>query len=163
MLTLTEWAARWGIPRAALDELLLTTYQPPVVSGLSGELAVQQLIRAEAPALGCWLARNNSGACVDDSGRQVRYGLGNDSAKLNAVLKSSDLIGITPVTDPVSSHRYGVFTAVEVKAPGYRGPRTKHDMAQARFHLLVQQHGGLAGFASDIEHYRELVKGGSVR
>lgn len=160
MVSLTDWATRWGIPRAALDELLLTTYQPPVVSGLSGELAVQQQIRAVAPELGCWLARNNSGACVDDSGRQVRYGLGNDSAKLNAVLKSSDLIGITPVTDPVSGRRYGVFTAVEVKSPGFKGPKNDRERAQARFIKLVQDKGGIAGFASDVAHYKQLVNGG---
>lgn len=157
MLTITEWATRWGVPRAALDELLLSTYQPPVASGLSGELAVQQQIRAEAPAHSCVLWRNNSGACTDESGRPIRYGLGNDSAKINAVLKSSDLIGITPVTDPVSGLRYGVFTAIEVKAPGYKGPRSQRELAQARFIKLVQDCGGLAGFASDVEHYRRLV------
>lgn len=157
MTSLSEWATRWGVPREALDELLMATYQPPVASGLSGEMAVQQQIRAEAPALGCLLWRNNSGSLVDERGVPVRFGLGNDSAKVNAVLKSSDLIGITPVTDPVSGITRGVFTAIEVKAPGYKGPRTQHDQAQARFITLVKSRGGIAGFASDVEHYRGLV------
>lgn len=157
---LANWATRWGVPREALDELLMATYQPPVASGLSGEMAVQQQIRAEAPALGCLLWRNNSGSLVDERGVPVRFGLGNDSAKVNAVLKSSDLIGITPVTDPVSGITRGVFTAVEVKAPGYKGPRTQHDQAQARFITLVKSRGGIAGFASDTAHYQQLIEAG---
>lgn len=160
MLTVLEWATKYGLTREALDELLMTTYMPPVVSGLSGEMAVQQQIRAEAPALGCVLMRNNSGALMDERGIPVRFGLGNDSAKLNAVIKSSDLIGITPVTDPTSGRQYGVFTAVEVKAPGYKGPRTQHDQAQARFIALVSSKGGIAGFASDVEHYQQLIEEG---
>ena len=41
---------------------------------------------------------------------------------------------------------------------GYKGPRTQHDQAQARFIALVRSKGGIAGFASDVEHYREMVK-----
>lgn len=160
LLSITDWAAKHGVSRAALDELLMSTCMPPVVSGLSGEMAVQQQIRAEAPALGCVLMRNNSGALMDERGIPVRFGLGNDSAKLNAVIKSSDLIGITPVTDPMSGRQYGVFTAVEVKAPGYKGPRTQHDQAQARFIALVRSKSGIAGFASDTTHYQQLVEEG---
>lgn len=163
MLTIADWATKHGVSLAALDELLMTTYMPPVVAGseeeeLSGETAVQQLIRAEAPALGCDLWRNNNGSLLDERGIPVRFGLLNDSKKVNKVIKSSDLIGITPVTDPMSGRQYGVFTAVEVKAPGYKGPRTQHDQAQARFIALVRSKGGIAGFASDVEHYRAMVK-----
>lgn len=41
---------------------------------------------------------------------------------------------------------------------GYKGPRTQHDQAQARFIAMVRDKGGIAGFASDVEHYRELVQ-----
>lgn len=157
MTHLAEWATRWRVPQEALAELLMMTYQPEVASGLSGEAAVQQLTRAEAPHQGGYLWRNNVGACQDETGRMVRYGLGNDSAKLCAVFKSSDLIGVTPITDPMSGHTYGVFTAVECKKPTWRGPSSKHDQAQARFHLTAQRAGAIAGFASDVTHYRQLI------
>ena len=157
MLTVVEWAAKYGVSRAALDELLMSTYMPPVASGLSGEMAVQQQIRAEAPALGGILGRNNRGAYLDDRGVEVRYGWLNDSKKVNNVLKTGDLLGITEVVDPISRIPYGVFTMPEIKAPGYGGPRTKHDQAQARAIMLVRKYHGIAGFASDVEHYRKMI------
>lgn len=161
MTTLTDWAARWNIPAAALQELLATVTPPVVRSPLSGEQAVQQEIRAAAPAAGCILWRNNSGAAVDpDTGRPIRYGLGNDSKQINAVLKSSDLIGITPVTVTAAhvGQVLGVFTAVEVKRPGWTRPSGKREQAQATFLSLVERFGGVGTFAADVSHYAGLVE-----
>ena len=58
------------------------------------ETDIQNLIKLEASRLGIRLWRNNVGALFDSNGRCLRYGLANDSASLNAVIKSSDLIGI---------------------------------------------------------------------
>ena len=112
-------------------------------------MQVQQLIRLESSTRGTPLLRNNSGACQDQTGRMIRYGLGNDSAKLNAVFKSSDLIGIWPVkvTPEMVGQTLGVFFAVEVKAPGWR--MDKRAEAQQAFGDWVRRHGGIFTFASD--------------
>lgn len=125
------------------------------------EAALQNHIRAQFASVGpIW--RNNSGACTDTSGRLIRYGLGNDSAKLNAHIKSSDLIGIRPILADVPGYGWrllGVFTAIEVKAPGWRlQPGDDRAQSQARFHEIVRQSGGLAGFASSLDDINRIVE-----
>ena len=106
---------------------------------MSSETVVQQRTRLEFARIGpMW--RNNVGACTDDTGRLIRYGLGNDSAQLNAVIKSSDLIGITPVAAFLAStgrwERLGVFTALEIKASDWRfSERDERATAQRKFHI----------------------------
>lgn len=159
-LPLHEWASRWSIPAAALQELLASVTPPVARSPLSGEQAVQQDIRIAAPSAGCILWRNNSGAAVDPTtGRPIRYGLGNDSKQVNTVLKSSDLIGITPVTVTAAhvGRVLGVFTAVEVKRPGWVKPTGSRELAQGNFLTLVQRFGGAGSFAADVSHFTELV------
>jgi len=119
---------------------------------MSNEAVVQQQVRLAMARLGGQVWRNNSGACTDDTGRLVRYGLGNDSAALNAAIKSSDLIGCTPVT--IQAHHVGrtvgVFTALEVKRPGWHlTPGDKRGQAQKRFLDIVVGVGGMAGFVTD--------------
>lgn len=117
------------------------------------EAAVQQLVRIEhCNATRGQIWRNNSGACTDDTGRLIRYGLGNDSAQLNAQIKSSDLIGITPVqiTPEMVGYWLGVFTAYEIKAPGWHlTPGDKRGLAQERFLTIVKESCGFAGFVTD--------------
>lgn len=107
--------------------------------------------------------RNNSGAYVDDRGRMVRYGLGNDSAQLNDQIKSSDLIGITPltVTPEWVGHTVGVFTAYEVKEPGWTlRPGDKRGMAQQRFLDIVASVGGYAGFVTHPDDIQRILRRG---
>lgn len=114
------------------------------------EVALQSIIRRDFAYIGpIW--RNNSGACEDKTGRLVRYGLGNDSAQLNKSVKSSDLIAITPVviTPDMVGHTIGVFTALEVKAPGWMlRPSDTRGLAQEKFHDIVKKAGGYAGFVT---------------
>lgn len=112
------------------------------------ESTLQAAIRAEAPRLGVYLWRNNSGVLQDATGRPVRFGLGNDSPRINAKLKSSDLIGIT---------QGGRFVAIECKAPGWIGVRNGRERAQENFINLVRQAGGIAGFCRSIEEFRRLI------
>jgi hypothetical protein len=107
--------------------------------------------------------RNNVGACEDATGRQIRYGLGNDSAQLNKEIKSSDLIGITPVTAWLHSAQswvtLGVFTALEIKASGWH--QTAGDdraKAQAKFHQIVRDAGGFAGFITDPDQIQTIIR-----
>lgn len=121
------------------------------------EFPQQQQIRLEAARQGTPLLRNNNGALLDTNGRMVRYGLGNDSKRLNEVFKSSDLIGIRPllIRPEHVGKTIGQFFAVEVKKPGWSGtPRTKHELAQAAFGRWVIQHGGYFQFATGTEEIK---------
>ena len=126
------------------------------------ESVVQQHTRLEFARIGpMW--RNNSGACTDQTGRLVRYGLGNDSAKINSEIKSSDLIGITPVAAFVPSlnrwQTLGVFTALEVKAEGWTmRPGDERATAQAKFHDIVRAAGGYAGFVTDPSQIYSIIR-----
>ena len=137
---ITEWAAVWGVPQAALQDLiarLTMADHAPAEAGRS-EAAVQADIRLAAAKRGdlvLWC--NNSGALTDDAGRLIRFGLGNDSAAANKRMKSADLIGI---------HRpSGRFVSIEVKRPGWKhSDASERDRAQAAWAATVAAMGGVA-------------------
>jgi len=151
-MTLREWQMRHGVTDAAMQELYSMVHPTTTNSAPHSESHIQSLIRLEAPRHGAMLLRNNSGACKDETGRLIRFGLGNDSERVNQAFKSSDLIGITPVGD------VGVFTAVEVKKPGWTGPTNDRERAQAAFLLHVQRLGGIGIFATCVEDYAHAVR-----
>ena len=127
---------------------------------MSSEAAVQQNIRLQASEQDDLLWRNNQGACYDESGRLIRYGLGNDSAQVNKRIKSSDLIGITKivVTPEMVGQVIGVFTAIEVKASTWKlRPNDERVAAQKRFIDVVREYGGRAGFAWNTDAYKRIV------
>lgn len=109
--------------------------------------------------------RNNSGAgrIVGDDGveRMVRWGLANESKQENAVIKSSDLIGITPeyLYHPIQGWRwFGIFTAYECKPEGWRlRPSDKRGLAQQRFIDIVRSVGGYGGFVTDPADMRGII------
>lgn len=144
MLTLTQWAVRHGISTEALAELTGIVIDPQSTPTGQSEAAVQQLVRLEASRLGMRLFRNNVGACKDETGRVIRYGLCNDSAQMNKAVKSSDLIGIRPViiTPDMMGHTIGQFVAREVKRPGWSYRGTDREVAQQAFGQLVLKLGG---------------------
>lgn len=129
---------------------------------MTSESAAQQQVRLALARMGAQVWRNNSGAYQDESGRWVRYGLANDSAQLNAQIKSSDLIGGTPLV--IQPHHVGqtiaVLTAIECKKPGWHlTPGDKRGQAQKRFIDLVVGIGGFGGFATGPDDLaRILVK-----
>ena len=115
------------------------------------EAAVQTEIMVKASELGMRLWRNNVGACVDANGNHLRYGLCNSSKQMNAVFKSSDLIGIRPVTitqDMVGSV-IGQFVSIEAKREGWRrSMKNTREAAQAKWLDLVRSLGGYAKFST---------------
>lgn len=124
------------------------------------ESAVASHIRLAAGKLGIDLWRNNSGAFEDENGRWVRYGLCNDSAVLSKEVKSSDFIGITPVTitPDMVGQTIGVFTAIETKPSGWLlKPYDARGLAQEKFHDIVKAAGGYAGFASTVAEFKRIV------
>ena len=107
--------------------------------------------------------RNNSGAFTDSQGRHVRFGLGNESVKRSQHIKSSDLIGIWPVTITPSmvGQTLGVFVAIEVKSPSWN-PSKKldaHETAQFNFIQWVRSLGGVGSFANSVDSLMKILKG----
>ena len=136
------------------------------------ESAVQAAIRVRASELGIRLWRNNVGACSDETGRVIRYGLGNDSAQLQKRLKSSDLVGWMrmrkhqPFFDSTYStvEHQAVFLSVECKTPKWHGDHARfndREKAQQAWIDLVKADGGVAFFARSVEEFEsELKKAG---
>jgi hypothetical protein len=97
------------------------------------------------------LFRNNVGATQDETGRLIRFGLANESKQMNAMLKSSDYIGILPrvVTPQMVGQIHGIFLSREAKEPDWVfNPVDPHQAAQKRWNDLITSLGGDAGFAT---------------
>jgi hypothetical protein len=148
VVSITEWAQRWNVPPAALAELARNSTTGEMRAGLS-EAAAQSQVRLQESQRGNILMRNNNGACTDATGRHIRFGLMNDSEAVNKKIKSSDLIGITPVCVKPEhvGMTHGIFTAIEMKRGGWRYTGTKREKAQLNFLLLVKRNGGIARFS----------------
>lgn len=152
-MNLVQWSIKWGVPFEAVEDLRrqfgLVSTEPNPQSGDS-ESAIQATIRLEASRKGMRIWRNNVGACMDDGGNFIRYGLANDSKKMNDVIKSSDLIGIRPVTIQQAhvGTVLGQFVAREVKSGSWSYSGTPREEAQLRFLELVASLGGDAAFAN---------------
>lgn len=152
---LHDWARKWGLSVECLRDLQITlgTYTPPLApddpSVGKSEAWAQSALRIEASRKGVKLFRNNVGALADKTGRFVRYGLANDSAAQNAMLKSGDLIGIRPVL--IGGHIFGQFVSREMKAPGWQYTGTDREVAQLNWINLINSCGGDAAFATGPE------------
>lgn len=153
-MSLTDWAIRWNIPHAALDDLARTlgAQTVPQQDGVS-ETAVQQRVRLKASRNGARLFRNNVGVLRDERGVPVRYGLANDSKQMNENMKSSDLIGITPVviTPAHIGHTVGAFTSYEIKRQDWKYRGDKRETAQLAWLTLVNKLGGIGRFLTSEE------------
>jgi hypothetical protein len=165
-MTLKDWQARWGhhVPAQAIAELtaILSPVMPsPSPTARHSEAAGAAQIRLAAGRAGVPVWRNNQGGCTDQTGRLIRFGLGNESPALNARWKSSDLIGILPVVVQPShvGKTLGVFLAVETKKPGWRlTPGDKRGQAQAAFLQSVRGFGGVGGFCCTAEDFLGLAQ-----
>lgn len=161
MNTLTVWATQWRIAPEALADLqrrmgtageqLTMSLKRPTEP--ASESYVQSVVRLEAAQKSVLLFRNNSGAYVDDTGRLVRYGLANDSAEINKVIKSSDLVGVRRViiTPQHVGHTIGQAVFRECKFGTWRhNPKDKHEAAQLKFGELVMSYGADFAFAAGV-------------
>lgn len=148
-----DWVVRWNIPPGAVAELqsrvLGLDGTPGIVAGES-EAAAQTRVRLEASRKGGRLWRNNVGAGYSEDGSFMRWGLANDSAQVNKVIKSADLIGLRPVliTQAHVGQVLGQFVSREIKAPGWTYRGTEREAAQLNWATLVNTLGGDASFAT---------------
>ncbi len=122
----------------------------PVVDGGESEAEVQKRIRLEAPRKGVILWRNNVGVLRDERGVPIRFGLANDTKRLNESVKSGDLIGWRPIiiTPAHVGHRIAQFVSRECKHEGWTYSGTEHEQAQLKWATAVITDGGDACFAS---------------
>lgn len=162
MESIEQWGVRWGVHPGAISELrmIMGVHDPgPVDTNIKGmsEAAIQQRIRIDSSQHGCRLWRNNNGATLDENGRMIRFGLANDSAKVNKEIKSSDLIGITPriITAYDVGVTVGIFTSIEVKRPGWGYTAQPREIAQLKWVTLVRSMGGIGKFTTTAEGWRE--------
>ncbi len=104
------------------------------------------------------LFRNNSGVLRNQEGIPIRFGLGNTSSQINRIFKSSDQIGITPVQCPCGK-RYGVFTAIEMKKPGWKYRNSDQTaLGQLNFINRIREKSGIAGFVQNEEDFYNVFK-----
>lgn len=153
-MDLDEWAKTWEISPWALKDLrrLFRITQVPFNKNsiVISEAANSNAIRIEASLKGMRMFRNNVGAATTDSGSFIRFGLANDSKKVNSEIKSADLIGIRPVSIlPEHVGRViGQFVSREVKAQDWKYTGTDREIAQLRWAQLIASFGGDASFAT---------------
>lgn len=145
-----EWEKRHPVAAAELYQCFAPEFgSAPMPPGTS-EAATQQKARITAAQAGAFAWRNNVGVLKDENGTPVRFGLANDSAKLNRNIKSSDLILMIPRT--ITRHDVGStiaqFGAVECKAAGWEYKGTPRERAQRAFLTLVRRFGGFATFST---------------
>lgn len=154
---LTQWAARYGLPPSALAELRGILSSVPELDAVTAcavagknEAFVQSTVRLNAMKQGRKLFRNNVGVLEAKDGRPVRYGLANDSASLNKVIKSSDLIGYQTIliTPQMVGSLIARFESWECKRDGWVYTGTEREKAQLRWNEMVIADGGSAGFTT---------------
>jgi hypothetical protein len=158
-MNLTAWAIKHGVSMTALEELYAGMGLPHFKAAESteepagSESRQQSLIRLEAAKFGYRLFRNNSGVLANPAGQPVRFGLANDNAQMNKVIKSGDLIGwkSVMVTPDMVGHRVALFTSVECKKEGWKYTGTPHERAQRKWNDGVLAAGGVAFFANGPE------------
>ena len=147
------WARKHRSPAEAMAELAALVGVGPLPQHHDtgqDEAWVSRAVRLEAANLGITLMRNNVGVAFNESGQPVRFGLANDSAAMNKVLKSHDLIGFRPVK--IEPQHVGMviaqFVSRETKRPGWRYTGTAREQAQLKFLELVTAAGGDSAFSS---------------
>jgi len=152
---LEQWALRHGVSAAALDELRAAFGCLPVVipQATGSEALVQSQVRLEAARKGVKLWRNNVGVLLDARSVPVRYGLANDSKRLNEACKSGDLIGWRSVLITTShlGTRIAQFVSRECKKPGWKYSGDAHERAQLKWAEAIVADGGDAKFCCGEE------------
>lgn len=118
------------------------------------ESKASQLVHLRASAWGAKLFRNNSGVLPNPDGVPIRFGLGNTSKKINAKLKSPDLLGwrTVTITPEMVGKQVAVVMGVEAKSKDFKHRESysekSREYAQNAFLQLIIKAGGIAGFAA---------------
>ncbi|ATW62274.1 hypothetical protein Psp6_00021 [Pseudomonas phage Psp6] len=162
MSILRETAAEFGVPFAFVLEVerRYGLHGSPVTIAedevAHSESYAQSQVRLEAPKFGVMLTRNNVGACQDEYGNHIRYGLFNESKKQNKRIKSWDLVGYRKrlITQAMVGTIIGQFVGREIKHPGWVYTGDEHEQAQLRCTELALSYGCDVGFATGPGSFR---------
>ena len=162
MISYEEWLQQY--PEAAQALTQVTAMCKPGDGDGDDEAWAQQNARMVIARAGGLSWRNNVGATPakveykcgkcgfhgEVPQRIVRYGLCNDSHQLNAMFKSSDLIGVMPrlITPQMVGSTIGQFLAVEVKTPNWNYKGKGREVQQQAYLSLVASKGGIAQFST---------------
>lgn len=162
--TYSQWAAKYPEAAAALNQVIQPGLEPPENSAGKSEAWAQQNDRMRMAKMGVYSWRNNVGAtpakiemtcprCAWNFTYQqtpIRYGLANDSAKLNKQIKSSDLILAIPrlVTPAMVGQTIAQFGSIEEKRPGWVYTGKDQEEGQAAWLALVNKIGGYGCFST---------------
>lgn len=152
--SITAWALRWSVPVSALEELNgifgVQIAHPNPFYPPHTEAWVQATVRLEAARKGLKLWRNNVGVLFNEKGTPVRYGLANDSPRLNETIKSGDLIGWRPIV--IQPYHVGTkiaqFISRECKESNWKFSGTDRENAQLKWANVVAMDGGDACFVT---------------
>ncbi len=164
-MTYAEWASRHPQAAKELREMHgAVPWSSNEQNEGKSESWAQQQIRFQAYRQGAHAWRNNVFATptkvktscprcnnpFEIKQQPIRAGLANDSMKLNAEIKSSDLILAIPrvITPSMVGGTIAQFGSVEVKKPGWRYTGTEREEAQGNWLALIQSIGGFATFST---------------
>lgn len=167
-----EWAARHPAAAAELHQMLDGSAVSHEANGKLEAWAQQQVrlkvaqhfVETAAGPVHAMGWRNNVGAipakepCVcprcsfkfDLKRQPFRYGLANDSAKLNATIKSGDLILAIPrmILPQHVGQVIAQFGSIETKRPGWRYTGKGQEPGQMAWNSLITRLGGYATFST---------------
>lgn len=159
------WARRHPQAAAEMQQLIGAIPWPAndLTDGKS-EAWAQQRTRFNVARQGAMAWRNNVGAtptkekheCPNCSFRfqvkkpPIRYGLANDSTKLNKEIKSGDLILAIPrlITPQMVGTKIAQFGSAECKPPGWKYAGTGEEPGQAAWATLLRSIGAYATFTT---------------
>lgn len=155
-MTYQEWKGRYPLAAHALGLVFADCGPTSEEADGKSEAWAQQQVRLKSAHAGALSWRNNVGAtpakCPDCKApqRPVRYGLANDSSKLNGKIKSSDLILAIPrlITQDMVGTTIAQFGSVETKRPGWVFTGLDREVAQLAWLELVAKNGGFATFST---------------
>lgn len=161
MIDYPQWAAAYPEAAAALEAMQAGIFTESTSGGYGrSEAWSQQQVRFAVARQGALSFRNNVGAtpskikcerCEAVNRLQpVRYGLANDSEKINKAMKSSDLILAIPrrITEEHVGQTIAQFGALECKRPGWVYTGRDQEPGQANFIALINRIGGFAAFTT---------------
>lgn len=174
-MTYDEWAK--AHPAAAIDLQAMFGALPWPTSPKGGEgrseawaqqrarmLVAQHVVQGPSGPVRAMAWRNNVGAtpartrhqcprcqfAFEETQRPTRYGLANDSAQLNARIKSPDLICAIPRL--ILPEHVGMivaqFGSIESKRPGWKYSGREQEPGQAAWQSLITSIGGYATFST---------------
>lgn len=134
---------------------------------MTPEAKATEVVRLSASSLNSRIFRNNSGGCIDSTGRMIKFGLGNDGSKASKQLKFGDYIGFTPVliTPDMVGQTVAVFTNLEIKPDGDMQKTLtaacrlgSREYYQWKTCELVKNNGGFAGFVTNAQDVEQVLK-----